>query len=41
MKALIQNNKVIDVQKSEFEVHSSLSWVDCEDSVEIGDSYDG
>lgn len=41
MKALIQNNKVIDVQESEFEVHPSLSWVDCEDSVEIGDSYDG
>ena len=41
MKALIQNNKVIDVQKSEFEVHSSLSWVDCGDSVEIGYSYDG
>ena len=41
MKALIQNNKVIDVQEKEFEVPSSLSWVNCGDTVEIGDSYDG
>ena len=41
MKALIQNNKVIDVQETEFEVHESLSWVDCDNSVKIGWTYDG
>jgi len=41
MKALIQNTKVIDVQETEFEVHESLSWVDCDSSIEIGDTYDG
>lgn len=41
MKALIQNNKVVDVQETEFEVHESLSWVDCDSSVKIGWTYDG
>jgi len=41
MKALIQNNKVIDIQQTEFEVHESLSWVDCDDTVDIGWTYDG
>lgn len=41
MKALIQNNKVIDIQEIEFEVHETLSWVDCDNSVQIGWTYDG
>ena len=41
MKALILNNKVVDVQEAEFEVHSSLTWVDCDDTVKVGFSYDG
>ena len=41
MKALIFENKVVDIQETEFEVHSSLTWVDCDDTVKIGFSYDG
>ena len=41
MKALILNNKVVDLHEQEFEVHSSLSWVDCDNTVEVGDNYDG
>ena len=41
MKALIFENKVVDVQITEFEVSSSMSWVDCEDTVKIGFNYDG
>ena len=40
MKALISNNKVVDVQSSEFEVHPSLTWVDCHDTVKVGYTYD-
>ena len=29
MKALILDNKVVDVVEAEFEVHSSLTWIDC------------
>ena len=41
MKALIFNNEVVDIQKNEFEVHASMTWVDCDNTVEIGFSYDG
>ena len=41
MKALIFENKVVDVQSTEFEVHSSMTWVDCDDTVKVGFSYDG
>ena len=41
MKALILNNKVVDVQATEFEVAPTMSWVDCDDTVKIGFSYDG
>ena len=36
MKALILNNKVVDVAETEFEVPSTMSWVDCDDTCEIG-----
>ena len=32
MKALISGSKVIDVVETEFEVHSSLTWMDCPDN---------
>lgn len=41
MKALILENKVVDIQATEFEVASTMSWVDCDDTVKIGFSYDG
>ena len=41
MKALILNGKVVDLHKTEFEVHSSMSWVDCDDKVAVGWTYDG
>jgi len=40
MKALILNNAVVDVQSSTFEVHSSMTWVDCDDTVKVGNVYD-
>ena len=41
MKALIFENKVVDVQATEFEVAPTMTWVDCDDTVKIGFSYDG
>lgn len=41
MKALILNNEVVDIQEKEFEVASTMSWVDCDDTVKQGFSYDG
>jgi hypothetical protein len=41
MKALIFENKVVDVQATEFEVAPTMSWVDCDNTIEIGFSYDG
>lgn len=36
MKALLLNNKVVDVQAKEFEVHESMVWIDCTDDCVIG-----
>ena len=41
MKALILNNSVVQVEETEFEVHESLTWVDCNDQVQPGWTYDG
>jgi len=41
MKALILDGKVVDVNEKEFEVHSSMSWVDCDEKVSVGWTYDG
>ena len=41
MKALIFQNKVVDISETEFDVHSGMSWVDCDDNVKIGFSYNG
>ena len=36
MKALIFENKVIDVQEVEFQVSKSLTWMDCPDNCKAG-----
>ena len=36
MKALILDNKVVDVVDTEFEVHSSMIWIDCPDNCKVG-----
>ena len=41
MKALILNNKVVDVKENEFEVAPTMSWVDCDDTVKTGFTYNG
>ena len=40
MKALILNNKVVDIASAEFEVHPDLTWVECGNTVEVGYKYD-
>ena len=41
MKALILENEVVDIQTTEFEVAPTMTWVDCDDTVKAGFSYDG
>jgi len=41
MKALIFENKVVDIQTTEFEVAPTMTWVDCDDTIKIGFDYDG
>jgi hypothetical protein len=41
MKALIFQNKVVDISETEFDVHSGMSWINCDDNVKIGFSYNG
>ena len=36
MKALIFENKVVDLSESEFEVAPTLSWMDCSDDCKVG-----
>jgi hypothetical protein len=36
MKALIQNNKVVQLSENTFEVHEDLSWIDVGSSVQVG-----
>lgn len=35
MKALIVDNKIVDVVETEFEVHSSMRWIDCPDNCTV------
>ena len=37
MKALIFENKVVDVATTEFEVHESMTWRDCPDDCKAGE----
>jgi len=39
MKALILGNKVVDLNETEFEVHSGLTWVDCDNTVTTRHTY--
>lgn len=39
MKALILNNKVVDLQENEFEVHSDMFWVEASTDVIVGATY--
>jgi len=39
MKALIFNNELINVVDTEFEVHESMTWMDCSDDVKAGFTY--
>jgi len=41
MKALIFEGKVVEIAESAFEVHDSMKWVDANDSIEIGYSFNG
>ena len=36
MKALIFENKVVDLAATEFEVHNSMSWMDAPDECQVG-----
>ena len=40
MKALIFNNRVVDLQENSFPVHESMMWVDCDNTVETGFTYE-
>jgi hypothetical protein len=40
MKALIQNNRVLQVEKKSFPVHRDLQWVECDSTVEAGFHYE-
>tara|TARA_S200002703_G_scaffold39476_1_gene34602 strand:+ start:552 stop:845 length:294 start_codon:yes stop_codon:yes gene_type:complete len=39
MKALILNNKVIEIQKNEFEVAPPLKWVECDNTITVEHTY--
>jgi hypothetical protein len=39
MKALILDGKVVDLHQTGFEVASTMQWVDCDDTVEVGFTY--
>ena len=40
MKALIFENKVVDLCETEFPVSPEMEWVDCDDTVKAGYSYE-
>ena len=39
MKALIHNNRVVDLSETPFEVHEEMFWIDAPDSVKTGWEY--
>ena len=41
MKALIHNDKVVDIKEQSYEVHPSMSWIECPNDIRIGFFYDG
>ena len=40
-KALIFNDKVVDIAEVEFEVAPQMTWVDCSSDVQVGWDYNG
>lgn len=40
-KALIHNNKIVQISEIEFEVHSDFKWIDCPAECDTSWSYDG
>ena len=36
MKALIHDDKVVDVKEQSYEVHPSMKWIDCPNDIRIG-----
>jgi len=40
MKALIADNKVIEIAETEFEVNSNWQWVDCDNSITTRHTYE-
>ena len=40
MKALIADNKVIEIAETEFEVNPNWQWVDCDDSITTRHTYE-
>ena len=41
MKALIYDDKVVDIKEQSYEVHPSMSWIECPNDIRIGFFYDG
>jgi len=39
MKALIHNNKIIEITENAYPTHESLIWIDAPENAEVGDSY--
>jgi hypothetical protein len=41
MKALVYQEKVIQIEPVPFDVHPNYVWIDCDNSVQVGDSWNG
>ena len=41
MKALIHNDKVVVIKEQSYEVHPSMSWIECPNDIRIGFFNDG
>ena len=39
MKALIHNDRIIEIKENTYPVHESLIWIDLPEGAEVGDSY--
>ena len=39
MKALIHNDKIIEIKENTYPVHESLTWIDLPQGAEVGDGY--
>ena len=39
MKALIHQNKIIEIKENTYPTHESLTWIDLPQGAEVGDGY--